>query len=321
MHYTIPKCLLYRYSDFAKSCLEGNFFEASANAVWLPDVEPDVFQWLWQMLYTQRIDVFVDDGRNDNAVVENVWKACETLCQVHILGERLLFEEYEILRKVQKKIRKLIKLAKEEEIAMPWTPDIIHKVLSESTPYQLYGYRSSESLSMRPFLLESLSSFDFCANFDFLNNGEILKLDGQFAASLMHDMAREIKWAVELWGAQTLSSVDVTEKKLQLAQEEGNSQTITKRPKGGVWLALRYACTYSGCTTIKFEAYSQCFELDGQFTAELLSFMATELKWVVERWGLERGPKVDVDQEKEDERWNREDYDEIARLDQRNWWR
>ena len=252
---------------------------------------------------------------------ESMREACKTLCQVHILGERLLFDKYEFLRKVQKKIRTLIKLAKERGITVPWTADIIHKVLSESAPYQFYFYRFWGNCSLRPFMLESLCSFEFCTNFDFLKCGDIFKLDGQFAAGLMDYMARELKWAVELWGAQTESLVDIAEKKLQLAQEEGNSQIITKRPKGGVWLALRYACTYSGCTTIEFEAYSECFELDGKFTAELLNFMATELRWVVERWGLERGPKVDVDQEKEDERWNDEDYDDIVRMDNRNWWR
>ena len=34
------------YSDHAKLCLEGSFTEAGTNAVWFPDVDPDVFQWL-----------------------------------------------------------------------------------------------------------------------------------------------------------------------------------------------------------------------------------------------------------------------------------
>ena len=50
-HYTIPKRLLYEFSAFAKPCLEGNFAEATANATWLPDVSPDVFQWIWKWLY------------------------------------------------------------------------------------------------------------------------------------------------------------------------------------------------------------------------------------------------------------------------------
>ncbi|CAD6591590.1 MAG: hypothetical protein ASARMPRED_005495 [Alectoria sarmentosa] len=54
-HYTISKRLLYEFSAFAKSCLAGNFAEATANATWLPDVSPDVFQWIGKWLYQRQL--------------------------------------------------------------------------------------------------------------------------------------------------------------------------------------------------------------------------------------------------------------------------
>ncbi|CAD6590043.1 MAG: hypothetical protein ASARMPREDX12_004161 [Alectoria sarmentosa] len=292
VHYTIPKQLLYRFSDFAKPCLEGDFFEAGANAIWLPDVDPDVFQWVWQWLYTGRMDV--DDLHYFQSEEKNQ-KACELLCQTYMLGERLLLDR-DFLRDVKKQLKELTETAKKGEIRMPWTADIIHQVLSGSAPAQFGdGYINWKNPSLRPFLLGKLRTIDFCTNFDFSNCGESFKLDGEFTAELMEYLAAEMKWAVELWEAQTDSSVDIAEKKLELAQAEGTSESITKRSKGyqGIWLAL-----------------SQCFELDGSFAAELLNFMAIELRWIIERWGQERGPKVDVMQEKEDRERIEEEYED-----------
>lgn len=316
VHYTIPKRLLYGFSDFAKKCLEGDFFEARANAVWLPDVRPDVFQWLWQWLYTGHLD-FIDDCYLWDA---NGLVPCGMLCQLHMLGERLLMGTpffYDVRGKLDKFIEEAIEDVKQRGTPMPWMAEIIHQVLSDSAPFQYCGWRwNFADLSLRPYLLEQLCDFTFCTTFDFFSCVGSFELDGAFAAHMMMYLAEELKWAVELWGAQTQSSIDIEGKKLQEAQDNGDFLTITKRPKGkeGIWLALRYACTFSGCTTTDFLKYSRCFELDGLFAAEILDFMGSELKWVVEKWGQERGPKVDVMQEREDERWNEEDYTNIERL-------
>ncbi|KAL9124283.1 MAG: hypothetical protein Q9175_008236 [Cornicularia normoerica] len=210
-HYTIPKRLLYHFSAFAKPCLEGNFAEAEANTIWLPDVSPDVFQWLLKWLYSGRFK-----------------QACRILCRVHALGERLLlnggFQDA-----VRAGLSKLVERAKECGHPNPFSPEIIEEVLSESAPVTRYPRWSD--LSLRSFLFQQLHDYDFCAEMDFMKCTQCFKLDGAFAAALMLYRARELEWAVELWRAQTESVVDVVGKKLQLAEEEGNSQSMVKIPQ------------------------------------------------------------------------------------------
>lgn len=49
--------------------------------------------------------------------------------------------------------------------------------------------------------------------------------------------------------------------------------------------------------------------------------MAGELLWIREKWGEERGPKVNVAQEKENEEWNAQDEADIIRMVNRNQYR
>ena len=74
-------------------------------------------------------------------------------------------------------------------------------------------------------------------------------------------MAKQLVWAEELWGAQTESVVLVVDKKLELAEEEGNLQAMVKKPERrlDVWLALRYLCTFHGCTNDTFLRVHQVF--------------------------------------------------------------
>ena len=326
MHYTIPKRLLYQNSDFAKACLEGKFAEAAANAVWLPDVSPDVFQWIWRWLYQGclRIEDYCY-GRDENEDIgcrylddhEKNQQASQLFCRVHMLGERLLMD-FSFFRTVQEEFKDFIKRMKTWTSLNPFTPELIDEVLSHSMPVsQLCSYSNT---SLRSFVFEQLCDYDFCADFDFL---ECSELDGAFAGKLMGYMSRQLVWAVELWGAQTESIVDVVEKKLKLAEEEGNSQTMVKGPKrrSDLWLALRYFCTFQGCTTTSFYKYSECFERDGAFAAEILAYMSGELRWIREMWGEERGPRVNVAQEQENEAWNAEDYNDIERMVQRSTYR
>lgn len=239
-HYTIPKCLLYHVSAFAKPCLEGNFAEAEANAIWLPDVSPDVFHWLLKWLYSGRFKVeqychnLADDEEDSgyyNRGPEQRQQACRILCRVHALGERLLlnggFQDA-----VRAELSDLVERAKEYRHPNPFSPEIIEEVLSESAPVTRYPRWSD--LSLRSFLFQQLYDYDFCAEMDFMKCTQCFKLDGAFAAALMMYMARELEWAVELWRAQTESVVDVVGKKLQLAEEEGNFQSMVKIPQATV---------------------------------------------------------------------------------------
>lgn len=341
-HYTIPKRLLYESSDFAKACLEGNFAEAGANGVWLPDVSPDVFQWIWKWLYQGRLGIEIycygwdDDKGNDRYSYsysddhhhshsysddpEQIQQACQLLCRVHMLGERLLMDR-NFFNTVQEEFKDFFKRVKKCTSVNPFTPGLIHEVLSHSMPVsELCSYSNT---SLRSFLFEQLCYYDFCANFDFMKCSESFELDGAFAGKLMDYMSSQLVWAVELWGPQTESVVNVTDKKLKLAEEEGNSQVIVRGPKrrSDSWLALRYFCTFQGCTTTSFHKYSECFELDGAFAAEILAYMSGELQWVKEKWSEERGPRVNVAEEQENEAWNADDYNSIQRVIQRGTYR
>lgn len=196
---------------------------------------------------------------------------------------------------------------------MPLTPAIVEEVLEGSGPVD-YGSRGSwASNSLRPFVLRYLCTFEFCTVVEFMDYVECFELDGAFAAEIMKFLASEMKWAVDRWGAHMGASIDVTEKKRQILEEEGNAQCIAKSPKTrkGVWLALRYMCTFSGCQTTDFRAYSQCFELDGGFAAEILNYMVRELRWIVEVWGKERGWTVDVAREREDEAYDLQERSDL----------
>lgn len=330
VHYTIPKRLLYQFSAFAKPCLEGRFAEAEVNSVWLPDVRPDVFQWIWRWLYQGKLQAekncyWMHDGGQDTCYEWHKPRhrqlVCQLLCRVHMLGERLLFDRRFLEKTVQAELEALIEEAKEDGDPNPFTPEIIEDILSQSAPVD--SFSTWWNLSLRSFLFEKLCDYDVCANMDLMKCSKCFELDGAFAAELMGYMAGELLWAVELWGAQTESIVDVAEKELQLAGEEGRSQWLVKKPKrrSYVWLALRYMCTFQGCTTAKFREYIDCFELDGAFAAEILAYMAGELRWVREKWGEERGPSVDVAQEKEEEDRNAREEDDITRLVNRNRYR
>lgn len=55
--------------------------------------------------------------------------------------------------------------------------------------------------------------------------------------------------------------------------------------------------TYNFCIGGDWMEYAECFGLDGAFVAELMVFLADELKWVVERWEAQVGWPVDVAEE------------------------
>lgn len=80
-------------------------------------------------------------------------------------------------------------------------------------------------------------------------------------------------------------------------------------------------CTCQGCTTARFGEYVDCFEVDGAFAAEILAYVAGELRWVREELGDERGPRVHVAHEKEIEERNAREEDDIMRLVNRDRYR
>ena len=139
-HHTMPKRLVYYFSDHARVCLEGDFKEAAANTIWLPNVNPDVFQLLRRWLYTGELDI------NRYCSMDYEWwklskdqqlrKVCQLLCRVHILGKRLLFDREFMEGEVQQELETLI----EQVEPSPYTAEITQEVLSGSAPvyYQTY---------------------------------------------------------------------------------------------------------------------------------------------------------------------------------------
>ena len=254
------------------------------------------------------------------------YRRAELLCQMHMLGERLLFivenlEGFkEKLSAVMDGFMECVKADGRDcnATSIQWMADIMYKVLSGSArdQYDSCYWRDTYNLSLRSTLLSYVCNFDFYTRFDFRDCGEALALDGAFAAAVMGYLERDVEWAVELWGAQTQSSVNLADKKIQYARENGDSTTVTTRPREppGRCLTLRYTCTERGCTSTDFQAYVKRFESDGSFAAEKIDNMVTEMEWVVERWGRERGRKVDVAQEKDDEERCINDYDEYYDL-------
>ena len=302
-HFTMPKGLLYHYSDYARACLGGNFGEAASNAVWLPDVDPDVFQWLWQWLYTGQLNVAGHYYCWELSKDEQLEQTCRLLCQLHILGERLLFDERFLEYHVQAGLAEVIKEVIAKDGCLPLTPGVVEEVLSDSAPVNYESEGNWQCLSLRRFVLRQLSTFLFCTTTDFVDWVECFELDGAFAAELMVYIADEIKWAVKRWGTDIGTPVDIVERKKQSAKDQEISECLERRPRKylGIWLAMRHMCTFEGCTTVDFRAYSGYFELDGPFAAEVLNYMALGLRWIVEAWGAERGFVVDVSEEKEEE--------------------
>ena len=57
------------------------------------------------------------------------------------------------------------------------------------------------------------------------------------------------------------------------------------------------------------------------FAAEILAYMAGELRWIREKAGEERGPRTNVAQERENEERNDREEDDMERLCERNRYR
>ena len=230
-HYTIPKRLIYYFSDHARMCLEGSFAEARANAVRLSDVDPEIFQWLWQWLYTGKLRVF-DHYCGVYGSNEQRTKACLMLCRVHHLAERLLFN-YWFLKDVQVNLEKIIAEGETEGQPMLLSPDIVGEVLSDSRPVRYeanhvypvrYGTTSFSPPrlfisydSLRPYILGFLCTFEFCTTVDFMEYADSFLEDGAFAAEIMAYMANETRWAIHRWGWQVDWAYDVAELKQKFA--------------------------------------------------------------------------------------------------------
>ena len=133
-HYTIPKRLIYHFSDFAKACLEGQFLEAGANAVFLPDVDPDIFQYLWQWLYTGELKMPQFDAWDwdrDQSSSERLTVICRRFCQLHILGERLLFDYRFLEFVVQDQLEEVIEEANSNGKTMLLNPEMVEEVFQD----------------------------------------------------------------------------------------------------------------------------------------------------------------------------------------------
>ncbi len=234
---------------------------------------------------------------------EQLERACLLLCRMHFLGERVLFDDRLLRAGIQYQLDDIIEEARSSAEFMPLTPEIIEEVLSESASVRYGGRMSWASQPLRPLVLRHLCTFQFCTEVDFMDYVGCFENDGAFAAEIMEFMKSEIEWAVKRWEADVEQPVDAAEKEQQFADEEGVAQWVATRPRAlqGVGLVLRYFCTFAGCTKTDFRAYSQCFELDGEFAAEILNYMVEELLWIVEMWGRERGWAVDIPEEKEEE--------------------
>ena len=301
-HYTIPKRLLYQFSDYAKACLEGQFSEAGANAVFLPDVDPDVFQYLWQWLYTGKLKIpqsyIWDWAKSKN---ERFTGICRPLCRLHALGERLLFDYRFLEYVVQHQLDDVIKEANCNEKGMMLSPELVEEVLSESAPVA-YEDPRYDVPSLRPFVLEHLCTFDFCTTVDFMDYADCFEKDGGFAAEIIIHLASDIRWAKEQWEAQVGRPVDVFRNQERVTEGESSPRCIASRTKlsEGILVVLRRLCTSAECSATEIRDFKYLFEIDGAFAAEFVNHMVTELLLTVERWGEERGEKVDFVAEKEE---------------------
>ena len=302
-HYTIPKRLLYQFSGYAKACLGGGFSEACANAVFLPDVDPDVFQYLWQWLYTGELKISQPWTWDwDQRRIERFTKTFRLLYRLHALGERLLFDYRFLSFVVQHQLEELIEEANSNEKVMTLSPEIVEEVLSESTPVDYEMSMGLDLPSLRPFVLRHLCTFGFCTTIDFMDYADCFEKDGGFAAEIMIYLASEIKWAKERWEAQVGWPVDVFRNQEQVTEDEGPSRCIASRTKlgEGVWVLLKRLCTSAECSETDIRGFSNLFEMEGAFAAEFLNHMATELLLTIEQWGEEREEKVDFAAEKEE---------------------
>lgn len=302
-HYTIPKRLFCHFSGYAKAFLEGGLSEASANAISLPDVDADVFQYLWQWLYTGKVRLNSFYASNtDLDGYERLVQACQLLCRLHILGEHLLFDYRFLESGVQMQLETVIEEAKREELPIPLRPDIVEEVVSRYALAQYTDFCSS--FTLRPVVLRHLCNFQFCTTVDFTDYENCFQKDGALAAELLVFLASEIKWANKRCEAQVGRRVYMYGIEQQFTGGQGSNQLLTTNSQTdeGVWIALRYVCTSEAYTTHYIRSFSRYFELNAAFAAAFLNQMAKELLWTIERWGEERGRKVDVAVEKEEER-------------------
>ena len=302
--FTIPKRLLNHFSDYAKTCLESSSSEASAIAIRLLDVDPDVLQYLWQWLYSGNLWVTRCDNYSENwGRHEELVQTCQILCRVHVLGERLLFD-YRFLRfVVLMQLDNVIEEANTYELKTPLSPEVVEEVLSGSAPVDYASNDNWSMFALRSVVLRHLCSYQFYTTVDFKNYVKCFQIDGAFATELVVFLASEIKWAKQRAEAELGWPVDVFGKEDEVTADQGSDQStpVMTKLNVGVWVALRRICTSERCDSNDIREFSKYFELDGAFAAAFLNHMATEFSLTVERWGKERGEKVDIAAEKGEE--------------------
>ena len=219
------------------------------------------------------------------------------LRRVYLLGERLLFCD-EFLLNINQELNEVMERAGTAGRSMLLTPDLVQEVLSNSAPLR---YREW-TLHLGYDILRYVCTFDFCTTVDFMDYAYCFEEDGNFAASIMVYIAKETRWAIEHWDAEVGSAVGVAETKKQFAKHRKWLAPLEPPPGNeAIWQVLRVMCTSAACTEKDLHAYSKFFEVDGVFTADLLCYMAAELRWTLEMWGGDRGEEVDIAAEKEED--------------------
>ena len=293
----IPKRLLCHFSKYEEARLEKGSSEAGTNVFKLSDVDADVFQFIWQWLCTGTLKI----PRNctcgwDGCKMDIFQGEIRLLCRVHILGERLLFDYRFLERVVQARLNERIEEAKLNFRLFPLTPEIVEEVLWGSSLVRYDRYSNRGNHSLRPFVLRHLRSFQFCTTVNFMDYAKCFKNDGAFTAEIVIFLASEIKWARERSEAELGWPLDLFREEKQVSEEDqGYDQDTETRNRlyQGVWFVLRRICTSAECSMTEVRSFSNLFEMDSSFAADFLNHMATELLWIIERWGERRGEVVD----------------------------
>ncbi len=261
----ISSGLISHFSDYAKACLNDKYLESCTHTVRLEDVDPTVFRWLrrWVVFGDLEIRRHLDSRVPPLLLNDKLKLACQFLCRLHFLGERLLFDGRLLEDVIQVQLDELIEEAKDKGIPMPLDPEIVEEVLSESAPVRYGGERKGENHSLRPFVLRKLCTVDVCTSVDWADYSDCFQLDGAFAAEMMIFLDSEIAWAEEARDNRWFDIAGIKDR----------------------WMIG--GCILEECDIMGFREESGCFEEDGAMAAERLGIMAEYFRNVWEAWRKE----------------------------------
>ena len=198
-------------------------------------------------------------------------RECLLLCRLHVLTERLLFDDWSLPLRIRRKLEKCIEEARNQGYPLPLTPEAMEEVLLNSAPI-------TDETEVEP---ETWESWNRKAK-DGWKSLTTAEVSESIPAAPTYDPDNDP------WVSKPVISKPYVYP-IRYRSVPGLRSDISLRPH-----MIERFCDFDFCTTTDFKQWTQCFELDGRFAVELMAYIAFEQDWVKRSWEVEADSVDDV---------------------------